>query len=89
MAFINGLLTGADIELTVDVVQVFFHRFRRYEQFGGNFLVAQSLCQQIQDFEFAIGQGLNQWLIANGWSAHSLSFECSMFHPALILPESG
>ena len=58
-AFFNGLLTGADIELTVDVVQVFFYRFRRYEQFGGNFLVAQSLCQQIQDFEFAIGQGLN------------------------------
>ena len=60
--FLNRLTALADIEFPVDVLQVSFDGCGWNKHFVSNFLVAQPLGQQLQDVEFAIGQGLNQRL---------------------------
>jgi hypothetical protein len=62
LGFFNRMPVAADIELAIDVVQVFFYGFRRNEQLGSDFLVLQPLSQQIKDFVFLTRQGLDQRL---------------------------
>ena len=62
----DGLPAVVDVELAVDVVQVFFYGFRRNKQFDSNLFILQSLRQQIQDIEFAIRERLDNGLGAQG-----------------------
>jgi len=79
--FFNRLPTAADSELPIDVVQVSFYGFRRNEQFSSNFLVAQSLRQQIQYIELAIAQRVDQGLVGRG-SGEDRKVELGMRPPA-------
>jgi hypothetical protein len=49
-----------DRELAVEVVDVAFDRADRNDQCIGDRLVRMPLGDQAQDFELAVGQGLNQ-----------------------------
>ena len=56
--FGNRLLAGVDVDLTVDVDCVSFDGLGRNEKLFGNLLVAQALCQEGQDLNLTVRQGL-------------------------------
>jgi len=63
--FGNRLLAGVDVDLTVDVDCVSFDGLGGNEKLFGNLLVAQPLCQEVQDLNLTVRQGLIQGLGAD------------------------
>ena len=58
--FGNGLGAFVDEQLAVDIFNVGAYRVQADHDLIGNLIVSQALCHQLQDFDFAVGKGLDE-----------------------------
>ncbi|MGB5733930.1 MAG: hypothetical protein WBM40_05750 [Thiohalocapsa sp.] len=56
---LDGLAAAADTELAVDAFEMGVDGVGGDEEAVGNFLALQSLCEELDDVEFTVGQGLD------------------------------
>src|SRR5437660_4901302 len=59
---LDCLYSVLDAQFGEDVADMTFDRIDGNDQFLGNFLVGCAACQQLQDLQFSLTQGLRQWL---------------------------